>query len=88
MIRSSWIDEQAMANLARFANCTPAELSKVIVTEVMVEAAMEYVYSLYDPLVTNLLLEDIFRIMTAHQPRALEERAVLPGPFLQSHQTV
>ena len=78
MSRSAFIEEQAMANLARFADCTSTEISNVIVTDVMVEAAMEYVYSLYDPLITTLLLEDLFRIMSVHQPKAPVERAALP----------
>ena len=69
---SDWLETQNIANLARFANRSPQDLEQVIVTRAMTEAAMEYIYSLYDPSISTNLLEEVFRIMAALQPRALE----------------
>lgn len=68
---SNWLAAQSHANLARFAERSPQELEQVIVTSAMTEAAMEYVYSLYDPLMSTDLLEEIFRIMAVLQPKHL-----------------
>lgn len=70
MNRSSWIRVQSIANLATFSGGTPQELHSVVVTDVMVEAAKEYFYSLYDPSFTDTIIEDLFRIMSVLQPRA------------------
>lgn len=71
---SDWLTAQGYADLARFAGRSPQELEQVIVTSAMTEAAMEYLYSLYDPLMSAHLLEDVFRIMAVLQPKALECR--------------
>lgn len=69
---SDWLETQNTANLARFAKRAPQDLEQVIVTRAMTEAAMEYVYSLYEPSISTDLLEEVFRIMAALQPRVLE----------------
>ena len=69
---SDWLETHNIANLARFANRSPQDLEQVIVTRATTEAAMEYIYSLYDPSISTNLLEEVFRIMAALQPRALE----------------
>ncbi|WP_144114459.1 hypothetical protein [Pseudomonas tremae] len=66
---SNWLNEQSLADLARFAGRPPSELSQVIVTEAMKNAAMEYIYSLYDPLISTHILEEVFRIMAVLQPK-------------------
>lgn len=68
---SDWLTAQGHADLARFAERSPQELEQVIVTSAMTEAAMEYIYSLYDPLMSTHLLEEIFRIMAVLQPKRL-----------------
>lgn len=70
-VMSDWLRAQSLTDLARFANRSPRELDEVIVTDAMTEAAMEYVYSLYDPLMSTHLLEEIFRIMAVLQPKHL-----------------
>ena len=79
---SDWLTAQGYADLARFAERSPQELEQVIVTSAMTEAAMEYIYSLYDPLMTAHLLEEVFRIMAVLQPRDLERSGLpaLPSP--------
>lgn len=54
-----WLALQSLSDLARFANRPPEELRQVIVTSAMTEAAMEYIYSLYDPLMSTHLLEEV-----------------------------
>ena len=68
---SNWLTAQSHVNLARFAERSPQELEQVIVTSAMTEAAMEYIYSLYDPLMSTHLLEEVFRIMAVLQPKHL-----------------
>lgn len=68
---SNWLKAQSHANLALFADRSPQELEQIIVTSVMTEAAMEYIYSLYDPLMSTHLLEEVFRIMAVLQPKHL-----------------
>lgn len=68
---SNWLTAQCHVNLARFAERSPMELEQVIVTSAMTEAAMEYIYSLYDPLISTHLLEEVFRIMAVLQPKHL-----------------
>jgi|GEM_PF-2214062 hypothetical protein len=77
-----WLALQSLSDLARFANRPPEELGQVIVTSAMTEAAMEYIYSLYDPLMSTHLLEEVFRIMAVLQPRDLERSGLpaLPSP--------
>ena len=79
---SDWLETQSLADLARFAGRPPQELQQVIVTSAMTESAMEYIYSLYDPLMSTHLLEEVFRIMAVLQPKALERSGlpVLPSP--------
>jgi hypothetical protein len=72
---SEWLTEQNLADLARFASRPPEELRKVIVTDVMTEAAMDYIQSLYDPLLSTHLLEEVFRIMAVLQPKDQAGRA-------------
>ncbi|MFV9536286.1 hypothetical protein ACNUI4_32400 [Pseudomonas aeruginosa] len=48
------------------------ELKQVVVTELMVKAAMDYVLGLWDRDVDIFLLEDVFRIMAVLQPRPLD----------------
>lgn len=67
---SDWLEVQSLTNLARFAGRPAQQLREVLVTEAMKEAAMEYVYSLYDPLMSTHLLEEIFRIMIVLQSKA------------------
>jgi hypothetical protein len=67
---SDWLSAQSLIDLARYANRSPQELAQVIVTDAMTEAAMDY--SLYDPLMSTHLLEEVFRIMAVLQPKALE----------------
>ena len=71
---SDWLEAQNLANLARYANRPPQELEQVVVTGGMTEAAMEYVYSLHDPLISTYLLAEVFRIMTVLQPKVLVDR--------------
>lgn len=71
---SNWLEEQSLANLARYAARPPQELDQVIVTSCMTGAAMEYVCSLHDPLISTYLLEEIFRIMAVLHPKALVGR--------------
>ena len=66
-----WLTAQNLSDLARFADRPPQELEQVIVTGAMMEAAMEYIYSLYDPLMSTHLLEEVFRIMAVLQPKVL-----------------
>lgn len=75
---SDWLAAQSLADLARFADRPPQELGRVIVTDAMTESAMEYIYSLYDPLMSTHLLEEVFRIMAVLQPKALECRQLPP----------
>ncbi len=75
---SDWLTAQGYADLARFAERSPQELEQVIVTSAMTEAAIEYIYSLYDPLMSTHLLEEVFRIMAVLQPR-VPERSALPA---------
>ena len=77
-----WLQEQNLADLARFAGRPPTELRQVIVTETMTEAAMEYIYSLHDPLMSTHLLEEVFRVMAVLQPqvRVETEAPHLPSP--------
>jgi hypothetical protein len=77
---SNWLTAQSHANLARFAKRSPQELEQVIVTCAMTEAAMEYIYSLYDPLMSTHLLEEVFRIMAVLQPKVLAKTEVLHSP--------
>lgn len=74
---SDWLNEQTFADLARFASRPPLELRQVIVTDTMTQAAMEYIYSLNDPLMSTHLLEELFRIMAVLQP-AVRERSEGP----------
>ncbi|WP_434695164.1 hypothetical protein J3P89_18125 [Pseudomonas sp. Z1-14] len=76
---TDWLNAQSLAGLARFASRSPEELGQVIVTSAMTEAAMEYVYSLYDPLMSTHLLEEVFRIMAVLQPKALATTKELPA---------
>ncbi len=71
---SDWLNAQSLADLSRHANRSPQELARVIVTEAMTAAAMDYILSLYDPLMSTHLLEEVFRIMAVLQPKALEYR--------------
>jgi len=75
---SDWLMAQSLIDLARFANRSPRELEQVIVTDAMTGAAMEYVYSLYEPHLSSNLLEEVFRIMAVLQPKHLEFPAELP----------
>lgn len=72
---TDWLEEQNFAELALHANRPPGELRQVIVTPVMTEAAMGYIQSLYDPLMSVGLLEEVFRIMVVLQPQALATKA-------------
>jgi hypothetical protein len=67
---SDWLNRQNLADLARFAGRPPQELRQVIVTDAMTEAALQYIYSLHDPLMSTFLLEEVFRIMAVLQPKA------------------
>lgn len=69
---SDWIEAQSLGEIARFAQRPLQELRQVIVTDTMKDAAMDYIHSLYDPLMSDSLLEDIFRIMAVLQPKRLE----------------
>ena len=79
--RMDWLTARSLSDLARFAKRPPRDLEKVIVTGAMTEAAMEYIYSLYDPSMSSDLLEEIFRIMAVLQPKAPEH---LTSPALSS----
>jgi hypothetical protein len=68
---SGWLSEQNLADLARFASRPPQELRQVIVTDAMTEAAMDYIQSMYDPMLSTHLLEEVFRIMAVLQPKVL-----------------
>lgn len=83
---SYWLEEQSLTNLARFAGRPVQQLRRIMVTEAMKGAAMEYVYSLYDPNITTFLLDDIYRIMSALQPVDLEPRGGLPSPVHECRQ--
>jgi arginyl-tRNA--protein-N-Asp/Glu arginylyltransferase len=74
---SDWLTEQNLAGLARFTNRPPQELGQVTVTDEMTGAAMEYVYSLYDPLMSTHLMEEVFRIMAVLQPKDLVTKVEL-----------
>ena len=78
---SEWLEAQSLAGLAQYAKKTPEELRRIIVTEAMTDAAMEYIYSLYDPLITAGLLEEVFRIMAVLQPKVLEGPVMPLLPF-------
>lgn len=75
MEMSEWLYEQSLADLARFAGRPPNDLRQVIVTDAMKNAAMEYIYSLCDPLISTHILEEVFRIMAVLQPKVLEHLA-------------
>jgi hypothetical protein len=81
---TDWLNAQNLADLARFASRPPQELGQVIVTSAMTEAAMEYVYSLYDPLISTHLLEEVFRIMAVLQPKSLATTKELPALCLSA----
>lgn len=78
---SDWLDTRNFADLARHAGKSPNELRQVTVSPEMTEAAMGYIQSLYDPLMSIFLLEEIFRIMAVLQPKAPEH---LTSPALSS----
>lgn len=71
---SDWLTEKNLAGLARFTN---QELGQVTVTDEMTGAAMEYVYSLYDPLMSTHLMEEVFRIIAVLQPKDLVTKVEL-----------
>lgn len=77
---SDWLETQSLADLARFADRPPQELKQIIVTNAMTEAAMEYIYSLYDPLMSTHLLEEVFRIMAVLQPKVLAKTEAPHSP--------
>jgi hypothetical protein len=80
---SEWLSEQTFADLARFASRPPLELRQVIVTDTMTQAAMDYLYSLHDPVMSTHLLEELFRIMAVLQPAV---RECSEGPFALCHE--
>lgn len=69
---SGWLEEQNLAELSRHAGRSITELRQVLVTQAMTEAALSYVQSLHDPLLSVHLLEETFRIMVVLQPKVLE----------------
>ena len=77
---SDWLETQSLADLARFADRPPQELKQIVVTNAMTEAAMEYIYSLYDPLMSTHLLEEVFRIMAVLQPKVLAKTEAPHSP--------
>ncbi len=81
--RMDWLTARSLSDLARFAKRPPRDLEKVIVTVAMTEAAMEYIYSLYDPSMSSDLSEEIFRIMALLQPKA-PEHLTSPALFSQT----
>lgn len=85
---TDWLETQSLANLARYAKKPIQDLRKIIVTEAMTEAAMDYIYSLHDSQVTTFFLEEVFRIMAALQPKALEGQEQCPQHVLVSHQNL
>jgi len=85
---SDWLESESLANLARYAGRPAEHLRCVIVTEAMKDAAMEYVYSLYDQNITTFMLDDIYRIMSALHPADLVRKAELPSPVHVCHQTI
>lgn len=50
---SDWLTLKSLTDLARFADSSPQELGRIVVTDRMTEAAMDYVQSLYDPLMST-----------------------------------
>ncbi len=76
---SDWLEVQSLTNLSRFAGRPVEQLHQVIVTEAMKDAAMEYVYSLYDQNITTFLLDDIYRIMSVLRPVDLEPHKEPPS---------
>ncbi len=77
---SDWLETQSLADLARFADRPPQELKQIVVTNAMTEAAMEYIYILYDPLMSTHLLEEVFRIMAVLQPKVLAKTEAPHSP--------
>lgn len=84
---SGWLENESLANLARFAGRPAQQLRRVIVSEAMKDAAMEYVYSLHDQHITAFLLDDIYRIMSALQPADLAPQGELFSAARESRQT-
>ena len=84
---SDWLEGESLANLARFAGRPAQQLRRVIVSETMKEAAMEYIYSLYDQNITTFLLDDIYRIMSVLQPADLEPQVEPPSACHECCQT-
>jgi len=83
---SDWLESENLANLARFAKRPAEQLRRVIVSEAMKDAAMEYVYSLYDQNITTFMLDDIYRIMSVLHPVDLAREGELLLPARASHQ--
>lgn len=77
---SNWLETQSLADLARFADRPAQELEQIMVTNAMTEAVMEYIYSLYDPLMSTHLLDEVFRIMAVLQPKVLAKTEVPHSP--------
>ncbi len=62
------------------ADLCSVSLKQVVVTELMVKAAMDYVLGLWDRDVDIFLLEDVFRIMAVLQPRPLDIPKLTSAP--------
>lgn len=69
---SNFACESNMKELSMSTGRPIEELKQVVVTELMVKAAMDYVLGLWDRDVDIFLLEDVFRIMAVLQPRPLD----------------
>lgn len=70
---ANWLEAQILSELALFAGQSPDELRQVIVNRAMTDAALDYIQSLYDPMMSTGLLEEVFRIMAVLQPKAPED---------------
>lgn len=85
---SDWLESENLASLARYAGRPAERLRCVIVSDAMKDAAMEYVYSLYDQNITTFMLDDIYRIMSVLHPADLAHQGELPSPACVCHQTI
>lgn len=77
---STFAFESSMRELSMSTGRPIEEFKQVVVTELMVKAAMDYVLGLWDREVDIFLLEDIFRIMAVLQPRPLDTPKLPSAP--------
>lgn len=69
---SARLEAERMASLAAHAGQPVSILKSIIVTPVMINAAVAYWEGLHSSDLNELRLDDLYRIMAANRPRHLE----------------